>query len=251
MPNYSEHPTLTQSRVMVIGDSGSGKTHQIGLMANAGYNVHVADFDNGLHNLRPLLTKEGASRLQYETFTDTLKDISAYNRFLKVLQNWPGKGALETWGPSDLLAIDTGTFMADAILRRELANSGKKMTDRPTQNDWGNAVREFELLLTLLSSPEIKASILMNMHIRRMEDEATGMTREFPSVIGKVLPSKVGRYFNAVILVETARVAGADKRIFRTTSTSRLALKHPMPGVVQDTMDADLPTFFKLLAPGK
>ena len=259
MPNFSEHPVTSQSRVLLIGHSGAGKSAQIACLANAGYNVRVADFDNGLDVLDKLLTPEGVKRVHYETLTDTLTTAVAYNAFMKLLGDWPPFGGILKWGPQDVLVIDTLTFAASALMRRELVNDGKKPTDKPVYDHWGRAARELENLMLGLSDKNIKCNIVANVHVRPIEDETTGAVQEFPAIIGRQLPSVIGRYFNSVIRIDVIKtqekgVDGkmrlVDKRIFRTESTPRMMLKHPAPGIITPEMDANLALLFSLIQKG-
>ncbi len=52
MPTLDQHQSAEVVKVLVIADSGAGKSGLIGSLANAGYRCFIADMDNGLDVLR-------------------------------------------------------------------------------------------------------------------------------------------------------------------------------------------------------
>src|SRR5262252_6388431 len=105
---------------LIIGDSGSGKTALVAYLANEGYELFWADFDNGL-SIIPKIIKNPAAlkRIHYKTLTDKLEAKGgkifldgcpeAANTFQMMLANWidGGKpyGAIHTWGVDRVLVL--------------------------------------------------------------------------------------------------------------------------------------------------
>ena len=48
MPPLATHAATKRTKLLIVGDPGSGKTALLGSLANAGYNVRILDFDAGV-----------------------------------------------------------------------------------------------------------------------------------------------------------------------------------------------------------
>ena len=55
MPALSDHQSSQTTKMLFIGDSGSGKTGALASLAAAGYNLRILDVDNGVDILANLL----------------------------------------------------------------------------------------------------------------------------------------------------------------------------------------------------
>ncbi|KKK98315.1 hypothetical protein LCGC14_2644000, partial [marine sediment metagenome] len=76
MPQGTKHQSHNVTKLLNIGDSGAGKTSALACLADAGYRLIIADFDNGLDILIKIIKKKNAKALEnlyYETFTDEMQ----------------------------------------------------------------------------------------------------------------------------------------------------------------------------------
>lgn len=190
--------------MLAIGPSGSGKTGAICELANAGYNVRVLDFDNGLDIVGEYLTPEGAERFTYETLTDrviaTPKGMTwigeprAYSRSVELMSHWkmPARtiskarldgtvekievpaydlGPVQSWTERDVLVIDSMTMQSAAIMRYSLFVNGQGMNEErklhPFQSDWGEAMTRQEAVLEYLYSDQVRCNVIICAHIKR------------------------------------------------------------------------------------
>ena len=48
MASIRNHRASEVTKLLLVGDSGSGKTSSLASLANAGYNLRILDFDDGL-----------------------------------------------------------------------------------------------------------------------------------------------------------------------------------------------------------
>lgn len=99
-----------------------------------------------------------------------------------------------------------------------------RLGQKPHQSDWGEAQQLVVGLLEKLYDDAVKCNVIVNCHIKYMED-ANGITKCFPESVGKVLSPKIGRYFNNVVLCKTQ---GNARKII-TTSSNQLELKTSAP----------------------
>ena len=275
MPSMSDHPSSDIAKLMIVGESGCGKTSLLAGLANEGYKVRILDFDNGLDTLSTYLTKEGMENVHYITLRDKLGEASAFPAAVNLISDWviaknkkteelyygptarteikrgtaelvEDFGKIRTWGKDTIMVIDSLTFMSKGALTSVLKFNNKKATAQPSQADWGAAIRDVEHIMQLITSDEIECNVLVNTHITAIE-VAEGMFRSFPSCIGNKLPQQIGRYFNTVLRMQS-KVRGKDVfRTFRTVSDNRMELKNTAPKLLDADMDADILKVFKAL----
>lgn len=252
MPAISEHQSTTAAKILLIGNTGAGKTTALATLANAGFRLFILDYDNGLDTLRHFVKPEFHHNVFFKTFIDPVIDIqgrvagipSAAANSMRALDNWTELGAdgkpaslggVKSWGADDVLVIDSLTMLGNACMNFALAMNGR-LGQRPTMGDWGDAIKMQENLIQLLYGDAVKCNVVVTAHLAFQEDmQAGGISKGFPSALGSKLPPKIGRYFNSVLLAEsTPRPAGAPPngplpRVLRTQSTMQIELKSPLP----------------------
>jgi ribosome-associated translation inhibitor RaiA len=250
MPSYSQHPVSSRTKLLLVGDSGAGKTAMLAGLANAGYELFILDFDDGLDILSSYLNKDAVDRVHYETLRDDLGKAEAFGKTLKLLDGWVDSATGEDFGPIDswdakrVLVVDSVTFLADAAMRKALRLNGKRPTDKPSQPDWYDAGRDVEEVIKYITSDNVKCNVVCNTHLLYMED-ATGSTRAYPVVLGNKLPTKVGRYFNTICRIDVKpSKSGEGTRTLRTASDFKMDLKNTAPNSIDVEAEADLAKLF-------
>jgi AAA domain len=165
--------------MLLIGDSGSGKTGALASLAQAGFNLRILDLDNGLDILQnlvfgpnspyPLAATPG--RITFETLTEPMKNIAGrvvpakatvWQDTIRMLDCWQeydrgpdGKpvldpstkkpiiskdlGKLSTWTEKDILVIDSLTMLATAAFNFDAQLNGKLGIEW-TQNEHRRAI---------------------------------------------------------------------------------------------------------------
>jgi hypothetical protein len=276
MPDLTQHNPTGLSKVLLVGDSGAGKTGALACLANAGYNLYIFDYDNGLDVLHSFVEPEARSRVHFITLTDRLTTSptgpiplgvpSAITRAMRMLDHWCIKkegeviedcGRAKDWGERDVLVKDSLTLMGIAALRRVIvAGADRNLADRiahPWPADYGEAMNMLEGTLQLLFSDLIQCNVVVTAHIvkpfakKKVEvvraDGSTAIqeienddAKGFPSALGRQLPPKVGRYFNSVLRVKTEGVGPTSSRLIHTVSDGEIELKTPAPHIVPPTL---------------
>lgn len=275
MPSLADHQSSSSTKLLLIGDSGTGKTGALAsLVTDADYNLRILDFDNGLDILANVLRTKGKpellKRVNFQTVTDEsrisgvnmIPGAKAWNAAVKILGDWPdGLGKIDTWGPKDILVVDSLTFAGKAAIRFVLSLNGRA-GDLPQFQDYLTAQGLLEKLCSTLYSDAIKCNVIVISHVREVAKtrqevdskgrpitiEEEGSRRGFAETgTGKALSPVVGRYFNSVLLADIEGSGPAARRIIRTVPHDNIGLKNSSPGLVQPKyrLETGLAEFFK------
>jgi hypothetical protein len=274
VPQATKHQSHRTTKLLNLGDAGSGKTGALASLAKAGQRLIILDFDNGLDILIGLLKNDqkALEHIYYETFTDELmmgpQDMiitkgkpTAFTSAMKGLTKWEfpvERGSKETynlgnsgdWGPDTTIVIDSLGFAADAALRFVRQKNMHQFEEFVSQPDYGQAMSRVENMLQLLYSDAIKCNVIVNTHIVYLEDVLKGTLKGLPRALGSKLPPKVGGYFNTIVRTMTEGQGRSQKRVIKTASDIGTELKLPVaPGTIPDTLPIEdgLVTIFNAL----
>lgn len=260
MPTLDQHQSAKCIKLLLIGDSGSGKTGALASLINSGrYEFFIQDYDNGLDALTRYVKPEFLKLVNFETLTDKLKYMSgvavpdgapdAFVRGTRLLSDgWPGKGSIFTWGPDKVLVIDSLTFLGNAILRLVRTMAGN-LAGNTTQPQWGEAMKKQEELLQMLFAEQIKCNVIVIAHITFEKTEGEAVLKGYPSGLGAKLPPKIPSYFNSVLMCKTEGSGASVKKKILTKSTAIIELKNPNPVIVPQEFGIEdgLLKFFDLI----
>jgi hypothetical protein len=255
MPSFNDFASSQVTKMLLVGDSGSGKTGALMSLIAAGYNVRILDLDAGVAVLndylknpnsiytRPfpgLWTAEQAktllTRVCYETVTDKMRNVNGklvpkqatvWQRAAKLLDGWPEFGPISSWTPQDVLVIDSLTFLCNGALNFVLMMNGR-LGQQPHQSDWYQAQQLVEALLQMLYDDNVGCNVIVNCHVVLIGEE-NGPQRAYPASLGKALSPKIGRYFNTVLMAKTVGTGTAAKHKILTQSANGLELKTTVP----------------------
>src|SRR5216683_1625548 len=101
MPTLSNHQSNDFTKMLIMGDSGTGKTGALASLVKAGYKLRILDFDNGLDVLKQFVYKdcpENIDNVEFRTLQDKLKATplgsivdgqpKAFPAALRMLDHW-------------------------------------------------------------------------------------------------------------------------------------------------------------------
>lgn len=266
MPSLSKHQSNEFTKLLIEGDSGSGKTGALTSLVAAGYKLRILDFDNGLDPLKAFVTNQCPDKVdnvEFRTLRDKYKSSpegpviagapKAFVEATKLLDRWKyTEDGVETdlgvpaeWGPECILVVDSLTFMSDAAFafREPLAVRGKdgKYDARAVYKDAQNAI---ESVLALLTSEAFRTNVIVTSHIRYIENP-DGSRKGYPTSVGSALGPVIPRYFNSVALCESK----GGKRTLQTAATALIDLKNPKPFAMAKSypIETGLAEFFGVL----
>lgn len=237
MPSLADHQSNEYTKLLIEGDSGSGKTGALTSLVAAGYKLRILDLDNGLETLKQFVHKECPEALKGIEFR-TLRDIykssalgpvvsgtaKAFVEALKMLDRWKyddvDLGAPATWGSECILVVDSLTFLSDSAMAW-----AEPLSPKDKRAVYGMAQGAIEKVLALLTSPNFETNVIVISHIKYVDNE-DGTRKGYPTAVGSALSPVIPRYFNSVALCETK---AGGRRTVQTQATAMIDLKNPKP----------------------
>lgn len=254
MPSLDQHQSSTTTKLLLLGDSGSGKTGSLASLVAAGYHLRILDFDNGLDPLVAYAKRDAPANLgnvQFETLRDNYKSSAAgpildgppkaFVRAIGLLDKWTDGSIPANWGPDHILVVDSLTFLSDSAF--EWAKLFKPSKD-PRQI-YGEAQNAVEHVLALLTGASFKTNVIVTAHLKFL-DMPDGTVKAYPTSVGKSLSPTIPRYFNTTVLCKTEP---GGKRQIHTLSNAMIDLKNPASYKMQATLPLEngLATLFQTL----
>jgi len=229
-----------QPNVMLVGTSGSGKTHALRTLIDAGKEtfilftepgMEVVDdipCDKGLHyhyvaparpDLRALDSIfEKINTLSYEALTKlndpNRRQFTQFRQVLRLVANFKCErcgqefGDVTEWGEERAFCIDSLTGLN--VMAMQLATGLKPVK---AMQEWQMAQNALENFLQLLCTGT-KCAFVLTAHLEREVDEVTGAHVLMASTLGRKLAPRLPRFFSDVVMA----VRKGDKFFWSTTA---------------------------------
>ena len=249
--------------VLLMGPSGTGKTHSIGTLVETGVEVFYLGLEAGLESLLGYFTDAGkeipsnlhwhqldAPKASFTELLDSARKIntmaldslakmsdpnrSKHNQFLTLLEalnDFPDDrtkgnfGCVDTWTPSRALVIDGMAGLARAAM--SLVIGGK-----PVRNvsDWGIAQDQVEKLVRMWTD-NCRCHFILIAHVERETDAVLGGVKIMVSTLGKALAPKLPAMFSDVILTvrEGSRFTWDTGSALADVKTRNLPISQSLP----------------------
>jgi len=250
MASIREHTSTDVTKLLLVGDSGSGKTASLASLANVGYKLRILDFDDGLAILPEFLKEEAIDNVSYVTLKDPIGRADAFRKGASLISNWKdGKedfGPVTKWTSEHVLVIDSLTLMGEAALRGALVFNNKKPTDQASQPEWGTAARDVQHIVQYITGSEVPCNVVVTTHMQYMEGDM-GVSKAYPTSVGSKLSTKIGRYFNCVCRIDTRSSSKGTERTLRTVSDHRMDLKVTAPKLIEANTELNLSKLFEAI----
>jgi hypothetical protein len=253
-------------KLLLIGDSKSGKTGSLVSLVKAGYKLRILDFDNLLDVLRYYVTAECPGlidNVEVRTLRDKRKATplghvidgspKAFVDGIKMLDTWKYKegddeidlGRPADWGPDCILVIDSLSRLCDAAydFREPLTPKGRS-GEYDARAVYGDAQDAVEAMLAQLTSKSFHTNVIVIAHVL-YQDMPDGTKKGFPQGVGQKLSPKIPQYFPSVVLYTNK----GGKRTLQTNSSPLIDLANPKPFEMQPTypIESGLASFFGVL----
>lgn len=260
MPKASEHKSGAMTKMLLMGESGTGKTGACLSLLKAGYKLHFLDMDSGLDFLIRQAKKECPElldNLDYISLRDKRKlgaatqgvvpakaVPDAYTRAVGFMGKWEDGSIPAEWGKDHILILDSLTLFSDAAyLWQEALNP----TVKDPRQIYSAAQNSVEEVLALLTDEAFATNLIVISHITWVERQ-DGTMKGYPSAVGKALSPKIPTYFNSVALSDSSLKSGEVTRTIKTFPTAMIdAIKNPAGADMAKALpiETGLATFFK------
>lgn len=210
---------------LLMGAPGTGKTHAIRTLVEAGLEVFVLFTEPGMEVLGDTDPEQvhwhyiPPADVGWDTFIKNAKSVNtfdaaalqkmpgmnkqAYSQFIDVLnvcQDFTCQRCSKEFGSIDQFGTDK-VFVFDSlsglnIMLLDLVVGGKPLRTLP---DWGIAMDNEEKFLNKLCLGTT-CHFVLTAHIDRQVDEVLGGIKIMASALGKKLPAQIPRFFSDVIM---------------------------------------------------
>ena len=256
MPILEPPSSATIVKLLLLGDSGTGKTGALASLVKEGYHLHVLDFDNKIAGgILPIVVQRDCpdliGHIDFEPLRDELRPTSmgpapagvprAFTRGISLLDKWSDGSIPREWGPHHILVLDSLTFCGDAAFNwARSMNPGSK-----EQRQWFYAAQQvIEGLVQMITSDTFRTNVIVTAHVD-WQSRPDGTMKGFPTSIGSALNSTIPAYFENMALTHIA----SGKRIIQTTPTALVDLKNPAAFKMLPVLpiETGLATFFRTL----
>lgn len=243
MAKLSEHQSSQFTKMLYIGDSGTGKTGSLTSLVPE-YDLRILDLDNGLDILKAFVKRDHPDRLDsidFETVRDKYKASNtegavvdkarAFVEAAKLLTEWSDGSLPSEWGPKKCFVLDSGTTLGKAAF----AWAQKMNPSAKDPRQWyGSAQAAFENIVAMLTSDDFQCNVIFISHVKYADYENDGMVKGFPTTIGKALGPHIGKYFNNLVVAEKSGSGTNVKRTIRVVPNDLIDIKTAAPFAFTD-----------------
>lgn len=252
MPSLADHQSNEFTKLLIEGDSKSGKSGSLASLVKAGYLLRILDYDNGLDILKQLVQRDCGERLgsvEFRTLRDKRKSTpvgsiidgppKAFVDGVKMLDRWKygetDLGNPAEWGPDCILVIDSLTFLSDAAWDwREPLAPRSRDGKYDLRAVYGDAQRAVEDVLAHITSESFRTNVIVISHVK-YTDNPDGTKKGYPTSVGSALGPLILRYFNNVVRFTNK----GGKRKIETESSAMFDLANAKPFKMPKELDID------------
>jgi len=246
-------------KLLLVGDSGTGKTGALFPLIEDGYKIKFLDYDNKIASgILPILIRarcpDKMKNVDVETLRDPLRASAlgpivdgmpqAFVKGMELLDKWSDKSIPKAWGvhdPNTILGIDSLTFLSDSAFNWA---KGMNPSAKDPRQWFYTAQQAVEGVIALVTSSKFECNVIVIAHVD-WQNRPDGTMKGYPTTVGKALGPTIPAYFENMALCQTV----AGKRTIQTAPTALIDLKNPAAFKMVPTMpqETGLRDFFKAL----
>lgn len=232
MPKTSDLGNFNKLKVLIYGESGSGKTYTL---STAPKPLYILDLDNGVETLA------GVPGITYDIFDHTslgLPANAAWKRHAtKLINNVKAKiRELIKHCEYASVALDSSTQFGD-WLGYHLIGLNNRWNQDPMLRiqDYGTIAEEMADLFMMML--QIDANIFITGHGRVVMDEEKGNILHLPLMTGQKFPQKVPMYFDEMYrtVVKVKPGTNRNEYLLQTQNDSKWSAKTRLNRYNEDT----------------
>lgn len=222
------------TKLLLIGDSGTGKTGALASLIKSGVRTRILDFDNKIAGgILPILVRRDCpdklKDVQFEPLRDNFKasalgpiidgQATAFTRGLSLLDKWSDGTEPKKWGPDHLLVLDSLTFFSDAAYNWA---KGMNPSAKDPRQWFYTAQQVVENTLVMLTSANFNTNVIVIAHVS-YQNRPDGTMKGYPASVGQALGPTIPAYFENMALTHVV----GGKRLIQTVPTALIDLKNP------------------------
>ena len=237
--------TVPGFKTLLVGAVGTGKTHSLRTLVDAGLEVFAIFTEPGMEVVADIPSDKlhwrylSPSTVSWDAMLDSAKKLntmsfksltelphinrgehSEFMTLVSALANYTDDRTGKAYGPVDDFGTDKVLWIDSLsginIMAMNLL-AGSKPVKAP--GDWGCAMDNLERLVQKLTT-DLRCHVVLTAHLERETDELTGGSTLMVSTLGKKLAPKIPRFFSDVIHVKRT-----DKAFTWSTITANTDLK--------------------------
>ena len=207
MPNARDAHALTKKKILLLGDTGSGKTTQFLTLPGKKF-IYLFDpnailslqgYDIDYEELMPTTVSAAVSSLSKGKGSDhrstTTSDV--FSRFEREFDERLTSGFFEAY---DWIGFDSATTLLDLIMDRVLTINGR-FGQWPNQDDYGPQMIAFINLCRTVTG--MNKGLFMTGHIEAKQDQVTQKISNRPMMTGR-LAGKIPLLYSDVLYTDSA-----------------------------------------------
>lgn len=249
-------------KLILAGESGSGKTGSLISLAKAGYKLRIHDLDNGIGSLQQLVLKEDpslADQIDVIQHVDKFKanplkglviqgKPTAYVDTMKTMNSWDDGTTPAEWGTDTVYVLDSLTALGRAAF---FWAQGMDPGAKDPRRWYGTAQDSLRNFCQLVASTEFQAHVIIMAHVQYVGGDDGQPLRAQVNSIGKSLGPDIPKYFNNMCLADSKGSGTSVKRTIQTVPTPLLSLKTAAPWKLEKSLplETGLAQIFAALRP--
>ena len=243
MPTLDQHQSNQFTKMIILGDPGTGKTGGLTSLVKADYWLGIEDYDNGLEPLKQYILHECPDKIdnvEFRSLRDKRKatpagmmvdgPATAFPEGLRMLDRWKygdvDLGPPSEWGPDRIFVLDSLTHCGRAAYdwAEQLMPRSKSGLIDP-RAIYFRAQDAIMALLANLTSEYFRTNVIVITHVNYVDNE-DGTRKGYPNAVGSAISPKIGSFFNSIALCTTKP---GGRRVIQTAPTAMIDLKNPAP----------------------
>jgi hypothetical protein len=207
MPNARDAHALTKKKLLLLGDTGSGKTTQFLTLPGKKF-IYLFDpnailslqgYDIDYEELMPTTVSAAVSSLSKGKGSDhrstTTSDV--YSRFEREFDERLASGFFDQY---DWIGFDSATTLLDLIMDRVLTINGR-FGQWPNQDDYGPSMIAFINLCRTVTGMD--KGLFMTGHVEVKQDQVTQKITNRPMMTGRLV-GKIPLLFSEIFYTDSA-----------------------------------------------
>lgn len=241
MVSLANHQSSDFTKLIYLGDSGTGKTGSLVSLVKAGYKLKILDTDNGLDSLKAYIKHECPDKIgnvdfesRRDTYTPTIngpiiQKATAFVDSMKLMTKWSDDSTPGDWGKDTFFVLDSLTGLGKAAF--EFAK-GLNPSSKDPRQWYFTAQQSIESVIANLTGDNFKCNLIVITHVA-LKELTDGTTKGYPTSVGSALGSTVPKYFNTMVVAERVGSGTNVKRRIKTAPTELLDLKTAAPFAIE------------------